>query len=1161
MDNAGDIAFVLGDNGTNPPSDHVYWLPAGTAGLVSNKESNLTDVSTSNPISAVQNPKGKSTAVRAVAMDTAGDVFIADSNIGVYEVPNENGVPNPAHSFIVTSAPAQGGLAIDNLRRIMVVPITQSFDPSKEWNGIGYFAQIRFDAVEFGTSRALNKTASSSATVDYNFGGSVTPASFAIVESGVQNPDFSITGGTCTTGIAYAANSGCLENIEFKPTSVGSISARLLMLDDKQNVLASIMLHGTGIGANAQVAPGVESTIGATLTTPTQLAADLAGNVYVADPGLGKVLMFAPGSTAAVSVGTGLTAPTGVAVNGAGEVFIADSGSVSMIPFGPAGLNAAGQVQLVSGLGANLNLAVDGLGDLYIADPTNAQVVKLGNIGASAPSALGQFETKLTAGFTAPSAVAVDAAGNLYVVDGANLFELNGGTGAPASLLNTLSGATGLAVDPSGAVYITSAGGTVRIPSTGGALEMANQTTIAADVAATSAIALDRAGNVYVTSSTGGGITAVSSSGTVVLATPADLTSSTSAPATITNSGNAPLVVTGYTSTNAADFTGADGTCIGDSTSPATGVAVGATCQVVLTFNPGPGEEGNLSGQIGVTGNAVNAPVRVNASAVGLPLTPSATAISVSGSAEVINAPLTVTIAPKSGTHAAVPSGQVTVSFPSWYVKTPSPCGASGQPNCVPTVYPQTLTATGTLDGTGKVTVQLSPVLAGNQAFTVAYGGDRVYGRSTQTLSSVVAKSAITGIKLPTLPDASDINLPFVPAGTGGGTVPYDGTETPWQYQFKMSVDTLAGVPTGPLTIMDDSSTCPAGTSTKGIGAATCALTNYKGVACPQSAGSGVLYPVNATAAGQTPIGAQATFYTSCLWNVPQGTTYSPVIYTHYIHPEYGGDANFLPYVGPTSTLFQSVRGPAVQITKTGDASTLTTAPSVTVTAGSSTTIDLTISSILGYGRAGSGGSSNNSNFPVSLACDISLPHGVCAITYDNSVVDPNQGTAPNSVQVPCPANANTTDLASGAISCSPGRATVTIYTNVAVGTTTSRNASAASITLAALFGFGMFGLFFRRRSFEKQRLLLMILMVAVSGALAIALSACSTTNLSPQAQLKTPSGTYQMTITAQSVGVQCIASGPQGSDCTTSNGGYGKLTYGSQNQVSLPFYVNVTVQ
>ena len=101
-------------------------------------------------------------------------------------------------------------------------------------------------------------------------------------------------------------------------------------------------LHGVGLGANIQASPALQSSIGSGLLTPSQITTDALGNVYIADPGQAKVLMYAAGSGAsstAVSVGTGLTMPTGVAVDGTGDVFIADSGtgSVYEVPFGPSG--------------------------------------------------------------------------------------------------------------------------------------------------------------------------------------------------------------------------------------------------------------------------------------------------------------------------------------------------------------------------------------------------------------------------------------------------------------------------------------------------------------------------------------------------------------------------------------------------------------------------------------------------------------------------------------------------------------------------------------------------------------------------------------------------------------------------------------------------------
>jgi len=1240
------------------PEGNTYWVEdsGGLPGVIeaAANTSNTTD-------KGLPRVDPNLPAVKGVMTDAAGNLYISDSLTGVVEVPNPAGTPQTSSAVLISGVHAGGQVAIDSARNLMYVPTTQT-----QTNGQADVAKVGFGYAEFGSS-PITKTVSNGSNVVFGFNGSATPATFVIAENGVSTPDFAITGGTCTTGVAYASGQSCLENVSFTPTSVGNISAKLLMqkfvlgpsisvtaysipasstiltltatntfsageivtftdatktdplyplngvqltvlasgLKNSQFevqtsavtagtsgsttataqgsnyvTLASMVLHGIGMGANIQASPALQSSIGSKLLTPSQVATDASGNVYVADPGQAKVLMYAAGSGASStpgSVGTGLTLPTGVAVDGSGDVFIADSGtgSVVEVPFGLSeitgsapGTNSTSQVTLVSGLGTTgLQLAVDGFDNLYIADPGNGRVVKLRGVSASTSANLGQTEIILTTGFTAPSAVAADAAGNVYVIDGVNLFELVGGTGAPVTLLNNLSGATGLAVDPSGAIYISSASGTTRIPWVGGALDPAGETAIAATVSGTSSVALDRANNVYLVQAAGGAITLVSTNGTLTLDQPASLTSSTSAIATITNTGNSALTVTGYTDTNPAnaqqpsylqlpvDFTAADtatGGC--EAGSP---IAAGATCTVDITFAPGPGEQGALTGTIGVISTAINVPTTITATGTALPLANSATTVAGGAkAAEVINTPLTITVAPKSG--AGTPSGSVTITYTTWNVVIPS----SGPNAGIPTITPILATATSSLtDGAASFT--LSPVLAGTQTITVYYSGDRVYGRSTGTLSVNVAKSAITGIKLPTFPDPTDVALPFVLAGTGSGTTPYDPSAAAFQYNFIMKVNTAAGVPTGSITVMDNSTTCPPGTSAAGIGTATCILAGYaapggySGVACPTSSGAGVLTIENAG----TVTGAQASFPTSCFWYVPQGVSYSPVLFTHYIYPVYSGDANFLGLTGPTSTLFQSVRGPMVQITQTGNAASQTVAPSLTVQAGSSASMNLTLTSLLGYGILGLNAQLNASNFPVSLTCDSLPPHTQCWFSYPNP--DP---LVPNSVDIPCPSGATATEVADGSVSCTPGQVTVTFYTDVSAGTTTSQNARTTSVTLAAIFGFGMIGLFFRRRTFEKGRLLLMVFLMIVGGALAVSVTACNTTTLAPLAALNTPAGTYPVTITADEVGTICVSSpgGPgdncivPGSGSTTNNG---IKVYGTENQVSIPFYINVTVQ
>jgi len=180
-------------------------------------------------------------------------------------------------------------------------------------------------------------------------------------------------------------------------------------------------------------------------------------------------------------------------------------------------------------------------------------------------------------------------------------------------------------------------------------------------------VALDNLGNAYLTDGTALNVHVVTANGSVTLPTPASLTSSTSAGLTITNDGNAPLNVTGYTSTNPSDFSGTDVSCV--SGSP---LAPGNSCQTSVVFSPGPGEQGTLTSTIGIQSNAVNAPVVVNASGVGAALGATVSTITVGSKPEVINTPVTVTVAAKSGT--AVPTGQVTVSYTTF---TPYACAGS----------------------------------------------------------------------------------------------------------------------------------------------------------------------------------------------------------------------------------------------------------------------------------------------------------------------------------------------------------------------------------------------------------------------------------------------------------------------------------------------------
>jgi hypothetical protein len=1073
IDNAGNI-YIFENNGIAG----ILMIPAGTTGLANDKS--LVDVEPMMPGTGANAGKMVPvlSSISGATVDAAGNLYVGDSSAGVYMVPNQSGTLNPAAWLMLTPAPPQGQIAIDSARDTLYMPL-----PSN-WNGIASGGgTVGLGNGELG-SFAVGTQSTTPAAVYYSFSGSVTPARFVIQEDGVTTPDFTIvSGGSCAVGTTYpipASASGnevtnCSLNVALSPQHVGSASAQLLMQTSQTangvttyTTVATTTLHGTGLAPTIAATPALESTTGSGLKTPSQVAVDAMGNIYVADAGLGQVLMYAAGSgtsAAGVSIGTGLKAPTGVAVDGNGDVFIADSTNVYEVPFGTSGLNSAGQIMLVSGLGTDLRLAADGLGHLYVADPDNARVVELYDLGGSA-GAFGQSEVFLTAGFKAPSYVAVDASNNLYVIDGANLFEIS--NGQQSALLTTLKSATGVAIDPSGAIFVSSSSGTERIPFVSGALDPAGETAIAKSVTNPTAVAVDNEGNAYLTDGTALKVHLVTATGTLNLGTLATTSATASQDFTVTNNGNSPLTITGYTSSNALDYTATDVSCLGSA------VAAGATCEADVTFNPGAGEQGRLSSVIGIASDSANAPNAVDAAGVGAALAASVSSISVASTSEVIKTQVTVNVTAATGT--TVPTGAVTVTYTTT-------TGTQGS-------------VSGTLKA-GTATLTLSPVAAGNNTFTVSYEGDRTFGRSTAKATSMISKSAIAALAMPTNPPSF---LPYVLEADG--STPYDGSADYWEYNFVVTVSAAAGQPTGTVTFNDSS---PG--------------TKYSGVACPST--NDAVQPLNSS--------GQATFPADCLPQI-QNVTYYPIISTHTITPVYNGDANYLGFTGQPTT-FQVVATPALVITS---------APaSLSVSAGSTASANLTLTSILGYGFAGKNQQLNDYNFPVTLSCDNLPPHSTCSFSYPNP--DPN---VPTAVDIPC------TGTTAAADDCSPGMVTVTINTNVTVGTTTSQLSKPAPITFAAMFGFGMVGLLFRRRIGQKGRLLLMICLAIVSGAFALSLTACSTTNLSPASVLTTPSGTYAVTITAQQVGTQVITlpTGPI-------------TIYGSQNQVSLPFTINVTVQ
>jgi sugar lactone lactonase YvrE len=181
---------------------------------------------------------------------------------------------------------------------------------------------------------------------------------------------------------------------------------------------------------------------------PYGLVMDKQGNVYVADAGdsncirkiapdgtvsalAGQSEGYADGSGSAASFNT----PSGMAIDRAGNLYVADTGNNAIRKISPQGvvttLAGTREAGFADGDAAQakfngpLGVAVDAAGNVYVADTYNDRIRKIGTDGkvttvagldapgyADGDATLAQFDT--------PAGIAVDAKGVLYVADTKN---------------------------------------------------------------------------------------------------------------------------------------------------------------------------------------------------------------------------------------------------------------------------------------------------------------------------------------------------------------------------------------------------------------------------------------------------------------------------------------------------------------------------------------------------------------------------------------------------------------------------------------------------------------------------------------------------------------------------------------------------------------------
>jgi hypothetical protein len=552
---------------------------------------------------------------------------------------------------------------------------------------------------------------------------------------------------------------------------------------------AGIITTIAGNGDTGYTGDG-KAASGATLSSPSGVALEGAGNLYIADTGNNVVRKItaatgiittvagtgAPGYTAdgIAATASGLNGPQSITIDAAGDIFIADTldqrirrvDAVSGIITTAAGNGTAGfagDTLLANSVNTELNypatVAFDARSNMYIADSLNNRVREVSGAtdiittfaGNGLAGDIGDGFVATSAELDAPSGVAVDAAGNVYIADTQNdaIRKVNSAANANPGIISTIAKSGG------GEYFFAGAFAPVSIRGPLG-------------------IFLDSSANLYFADSLNMVVQEMQSNFVAI-----DLTKtptrqgadSATQDETVANVGNAPLNLTApdiFVDTNDpqgvnAALDAATTTCpksnpfLADEADCVIGAVFAPSLS--LTFGAGVSSEPlDVNIDIGQAGDTLNSPLDIELMGVATPLNSTTVTLASSLNPSQFGQNVTFTATVTTGTGSL--SGTVTFYD-----------GAN------------ILKADVALSG-GAATYATVALTVGTHTITAQYNGDSTHFKSTvdagATVMQVVNEATTTTLTAaPASPSALGASVTFTATVTsGGGGVPLDGTVT-----------------------------------------------------------------------------------------------------------------------------------------------------------------------------------------------------------------------------------------------------------------------------------------------------------------------------------------------------------------------------------------------
>jgi sugar lactone lactonase YvrE len=328
---------------------------------------------------------------------------------------------------------------------------------------------------------------------NFEFNAPVNLRGFRVLSQGDVSTEITqASGGTCTIGNHTTLGSGgptlsayfpynCKEYFEGTPTFPGLRNGAIQVRGAGNTILASVPVWQQGIAGVEVTYPLTATATVKNLQQPQAIAiSGLNKTVYVADTQAGKVYSYAGlANTTQKTVNTGtftLSAPSALALDGAGDLYIADYGpdsGVGQVVKVPTTTGAAPSLVNTGGLLQHpIALTIDFLGNMYIGDAGPAGVLA----GTSNPGFLvkipvggAAFKMPIPASLTSngpfpifPQALATDPyTADLLIGDGGDPSSVGrvakifaNGSGGGTGPVNGVTDPTGLAFDQADNLYI-----------------------------------------------------------------------------------------------------------------------------------------------------------------------------------------------------------------------------------------------------------------------------------------------------------------------------------------------------------------------------------------------------------------------------------------------------------------------------------------------------------------------------------------------------------------------------------------------------------------------------------------------------------------------------------------------------------------------------------